>query len=78
MGASELLDSKITEMQESIKDSNQTLGALFVLVRLALAEAESAGAKDAVNTLQKADALILRGHLNGGLRAPNDIVFGRD
>ncbi len=38
MDTTEILDNKITEMQESLKEANQTLGALHVLVRLALAE----------------------------------------
>ena len=74
METTEILDNKITEMQESLKEANQTLGALHVLVRLALAEADSAGAKDAVNTLNMADNLILRGHIQGGI---NGIQFGR-
>jgi len=77
MDADEILDNKITEMQESLKDANQTLGALHVLIRLALAEAESAGATDAVKTLNMADNQILRGHLSGAINR-GDIVFGRD
>jgi hypothetical protein len=78
MDATEILDGKITEILESRDESQQTLGALHVLVRLALAEAESAGAKDAVKTLNMADNLIIRGHLSGETTHPGDIVFGRD
>ena len=77
MDAEEILDGKITEMQESLKEANQTLGALHVLVRLALAEADAANATDAVKTLNIADNLVLRGHINGGV-GRGDVVFGRD
>lgn len=78
MSASELLDGKITQMQEDLKEANQTLGALHVLVRLALADAEAAPhSKELVNVLHMADNLILRGHLSGSTHI-EDIVFGRD
>lgn len=76
MGNYQVLSEQIEKTIECLKEREQTLGALHVLVRLALAEAESAGAKDAVKTLHIADNLILRGHLNGGTH-PGDIVFGR-
>lgn len=75
MDATEILDSKITEILESRDEAQQALGALHVLVRLALAEAESAGAKDAVKTLKMADNLIIRGHISSGTFT-GDIVFG--
>jgi len=76
MSASELLDSKITEIQENLKEANQTLGALHVLVRLALADAKlDPHSKELVNILDMADNLILRGHISGGTHY-GDIVFG--
>jgi hypothetical protein len=72
----QVLSEQIEKDREDIKENQQTLGALHVLVRLALAEAESAGAKDAVKTLNMADNLILRGHLSGDKNF-GGIVFGR-
>jgi hypothetical protein len=76
MGNYQILSEHIDKMQEGLKESQQVMGALHVLVRCALAEADSANAKDAVKTLKMADNLILRGHVSGGTH-PGDIVFGR-
>lgn len=76
MGNYQVLSEQIDKMTEDLKESHQTLGALHVLVRCALAEADSAGASDAAKTLRMADNLILRGHINAGTNH-GDVVFGR-
>lgn len=78
MESSELIENVINKQQEDLCNANQTLGALHVLIRLALADAKmDPHSKELVNILKMADNLILRGHLSGGTY-PGDIAFGRD
>jgi len=77
MGNYQVLTEQIEKMTEDLKESQQTLGALHVLIRLALADAKlDPHSKELVLILDMADNLILRGHLSGGTH-PGDIVFGR-
>lgn len=73
----QILSEQIEKLNEELKNGHQTIGALHVLVRVAIAEAESANATDACKTLNIADNLILRGYLHGG-KHNGDIVFGRE
>ena len=74
MSGTEILEKQMTEMRTELAEANQTLGALFVLIQCATAEAESANATDAARTLKMASNLALRGHVSGGV---GGIVFGR-
>jgi hypothetical protein len=57
----EVVATQLSETREELASANKTLGGLRVLIRCALAEAESHGAVDAANTLKMADQLCGRG-----------------